>query len=63
MSTPKDFSHLDLNGRNFIEAKMFGANLTSADLRAAGLSQNRVLQAQEPTLESVGGQRHPLPQG
>ena len=54
MSTPKDFSHLDLNGRNFIEAKMFGANLTGADLRAAGLSQNRVLQAQEPTLESVG---------
>jgi uncharacterized protein YjbI with pentapeptide repeats len=47
MSTPKDFSHLDLNGRNFIEAKMFGANLTGADLRAAGLSQNRVLASQQ----------------
>ena len=32
MSIPKDFSHLDLAGRNFIQAKMFGANLAGADL-------------------------------
>ena len=38
VSIPKDFSYLDLNGRNFIQAKMFGANLTGADLGAANLS-------------------------
>ncbi len=37
MSIPKDFSHLDLSARNFIQAKMFGVNLTDADLRTAKL--------------------------
>ena len=37
MSTPKDFSHLDLTGRDFIQAKMFGANLSGADLTDAKL--------------------------
>ena len=37
MSTPKDFSHLDLSARNFIQARMFGADLTDADLRTAKL--------------------------
>ena len=36
-SAPKDFSHLDLNGRNFIQAKMFGAVLTGANLGTANL--------------------------
>ena len=35
MTTPKDFSHLDLNGRAFIQARMFGADLTGADLTEA----------------------------
>ena len=37
MGIPTDFSHLDLNGRDFIQAKMFGANLSGADLGAANL--------------------------
>ena len=37
MGIPKDFSYLDLNGRDFIQAKMFGANLTDADLTDAKL--------------------------
>jgi uncharacterized protein YjbI with pentapeptide repeats len=37
MGIPKDFSYLDLNGRDFIQAKMFGANLSGADLGAANL--------------------------
>ncbi len=37
MDIPKDFSYLDLNGRDFIQAKMFGANLSGADLGAANL--------------------------
>jgi uncharacterized protein YjbI with pentapeptide repeats len=32
MSEPKDLRGADLSGRNFIQAKMFGANLAGADL-------------------------------
>ena len=38
MSIPKDFCHFALNGRNLIQAKIFGAGLTGGDLRAANLT-------------------------
>jgi uncharacterized protein YjbI with pentapeptide repeats len=37
MSTPQDLSHSELAGRNFTQAKMFGADLTESDLRSANL--------------------------